>query len=109
MLSDLVLDLTFDMESGRHTFTDRTTVREEARAEVLGAFLRTLLAGRDDGPVKHKRRYSVRLVLDPTEDSFQVEHDCGSLDLLAGIVISVLRDLTCIKAKDSKCSLSSMR
>lgn len=93
-MSTVTVDLRFDMGSGVATFTDATTVRPEALAEVVEAFLRCQIgAGQDKTPPDTRDVYSIRIDLDLRDDSFRVQHDCGNKGLRDGILMAVLKQL----------------
>lgn len=90
----VTLDMTFEVASGKFEFTEKTTVKSEMRTEVLESFIRSQIgAGEDDRKPVDREVYHITIHLDLADDSFRVQHDCGNMALVTGIVMEIFGQL----------------
>jgi hypothetical protein len=90
-VTPVVVQLEYDIDSDHVDIMPQTTAKTEAVPEILEAFLHTQIgAGEDHRPPRTKSVYRIKLMLDLTDDSFRVEHDCGNSGLMCGILMQSL-------------------
>jgi len=94
-MTPVTVDLTYDINADEATFGPDTNAKTEAVPEILEAYLRDQMGrGEDRSPPNHKPVYHIKLMLDLTDDSFRVEHDCGNEGFCTGTLLSVLKGLS---------------
>jgi hypothetical protein len=91
MSNDVVLDIRYNIKTGEFSYTEKTTVKPECRSDILENFLRSQMgAGQDLTDPEVRDEYAIKIVLDLSDDSFYVTHDCGNKGLRDGILMDVM-------------------
>jgi hypothetical protein len=62
--------------------------------ELVETYLHGIVgAGADKRDAEHRDVYTITLAIDLTDDTIKVKHDCGNLGLVAGILMTIFKDL----------------
>ena len=72
-----------------------TNMKEAAITSVVEAYLQDIVgAGKDTNEARDLQVYEITLTIDLTDDSIEVDSNCGNKGLVAGILMDILRRLT---------------
>jgi hypothetical protein len=89
------LGITVEYDVRRESAKIRTNVRPDKVEDLIMEFARTQIgAGKDTSVPEIRSVYTIKLVLDLSDDSWRVEHDCGNKGLREGILMTVARMIT---------------
>jgi hypothetical protein len=94
-MTPVVVHLQYTIEASHFDIMPDTTAKTEAIPEILEAWIRMQIGkGRDDSVPNDKPTYDIKLLLDLTDDSFRMTHDCGNEALCLGIMMAALNILS---------------
>lgn len=72
----------------------KTNMNPSGIYELVETYLHGIVgAGKDTRDPDHRDVYTITLTIDLTDDTIKVKHDCGNLGLVAGILMTIFKDL----------------
>lgn len=72
----------------------RTNMSTVGIYELVEGYLHGIVgAGKDTRDPEHRDVYTITLAVDVTVDTISLRHDCGNLGLVAGILMTIFKDL----------------
>lgn len=90
---DLFIQMDFPVNDPEN-YTLHSNIKQEHIAEVLATWIQAQGGQEpDESEPEERELYRVVIYLDTTDDTFSVEHNCGNMGLVTGIVMEICNKL----------------
>jgi len=94
-MTPVVVHLQYFAKTSHFDIMPDTTAKTEAIPEILEAYIQTQFGkGKDEREAAVKDVYDIKLLLDLSDDTFIITHDCNNDALCLGIVLSAAETIT---------------